>query len=177
MTLIQLSGRARKVLRRVVQAHSDARVVRRAQILLEFDSQESAKHIASRVGRSRQTLYAIVRRYQERRALPIVERILDRSRPGRPATKRERTVKVIQALLRQSPTRYRYRSPVWTAPMLRRQAQRRLKCFVGTHTVRRALHQIRYRFKRPRYVFAQRPLYWRQAKGGLKKGSKDACVL
>ena len=174
MTLFRLSSRAREILQRVVRSHSDAREVRRAQILLALDRQECAESIAKRVGRVRQTLYVIVQRYKEQRALPVVERIRDQARPGRPATKRERATKIIRELLTKPPARYRYRSPVWTVPMLHYQVQRRLKCAVSTWTVRRALRRLRYRFKRPRYVFAQRPLYWRQAKGGLKKGSNDA---
>lgn len=170
MALLRLSSRARGILQRVVRSHSDAREVRRAQILLAADRQEDADSIAKRVGRVRQTIYALIQRYKERHALPVVERIRDQARPGRPATKRERAIEIIRTLLTKPPARYHYRSPIWTVPMLRYQVQRRLKAPVSAWTVRRALRRLRYRFKRPRYVYAQRPLYWRQAKGGLKKG-------
>lgn len=168
MALLRLAARARQTLHRIVRSSADAREVRRAQILLWLDGHETARAVAKRVGRTRQAIYALVRRYQARRTRPVAERIRDQPRSGRPATKRERTVKVIQTLLAQPPSHYRYRSPVWTVPMLRTQVQRRLKCSVHAHTVRRALRQLRYRFKRPRYVFAQRPVTWRQAKGGSK---------
>jgi transposase len=166
MALFRLAARARQTLRRIAHSNADAREVRRAQILLWLDSPESVQAVARRTSRTRQAIYALIRRYQARRALPVAERLRDQPRAGRPATKRERTLNVIQTLLAQPPSRYRYRSPVWTVPMLRTQVQRRLKCSVHAHTVRRALRHLRYRFKRPRYVFAQRPTYWRQAKGG-----------
>jgi transposase len=166
MLLIQLSSYARKVLRRVVHSHSDARLIRRAQVLLGLDAHEDVSQLAKRVGRSRQTLYAIVRRYKERHALPVIDRLRDQPRAGRPGTKRARSLSVIRDLLARPPADYHYRSAVWTVPLLRRQVQRRLKCSVSARTIRRALHQLRHRFKRPRYVYAPRPVHWQQVKGG-----------
>jgi transposase len=168
MALLRLSSRAFGILQRIARSNADARQVRRAQILLEIHARVSIQQIAQRFGRSRQAIYKLVRRYQARRTLPVTERIRDQVRSGRPATKRERTVAIVRELLAQSPARYRYRSPVWTVPMLRCQVQRRLRCAVHARTIRRALHQLRHRFKRPRLVFAQRSPTWRQAKGGSK---------
>ncbi|MBI3913058.1 MAG: winged helix-turn-helix domain-containing protein [Chloroflexi bacterium] len=168
MVLIRLASRARQILRRIAGSNADAREVRRAQILLWLDARTHVQEVTQRVGRTRQAIYAVVQRYQARRALPVADRIRDQPRPGRPATKRERTLKIIRALLTQSPSRYDYPEPVWTVPILRDQVQRRLKCSVHARTVRRALHQLRHRFKRPRYIFAQRPATWRQSKGGSK---------
>ncbi len=169
MALIQLASRARPILRQIARSGSKAREVRRAQVLLWLDAHKSVRQVAIRLRLSPQAVYDIVQRYQARRSLQVRERIRDQTHPGRPATVRERTVCVIQQLLPVAPARYRYRSPVWTVPMLRRQVQRRLKRKISTRTVRRALHQIRYRFKRPRYVLALRPATWRQAKGGPKR--------
>jgi transposase len=166
MRLIRLATRARQTLRRLVHSNADARQVRRAQALLWVDAQISVNEVAKRIGFTRQAVYAIVQRYRDRQHLPVVERLQDQPRLGRPATKREQTRQVIQTLLGQSPARYHYRSPVWTVPLLRMQVQRRLKCAVSARTVRRALHELRNRFKRPRYIFAQRPPTWRQVKGG-----------
>jgi len=170
MASIRLASRARQTLQRMVHSNADAREVRRAQALLWLDQHESAAQVAKRIGRTRQAIYRIVACYQARRGLPVGERLRDQPRRGRPGVKRQRAVKVIQALLTQSPACYHYRSPVWTVPMLRHQVQRRLKCQVSARTVRRALHQLRQRFKRPRHVLALRPATWRQSKGGLKQG-------
>jgi len=166
MRLIRLANRARQTLQRLVRSSTDARQVRRAQVLLWVDAQISVNEVARRIGYTRQAVYAIVQRYRDRQHLPVAERLQDQPRMGRPATKRDRTRQVIQTLLIQSPARYHYRSPVWTVPLLRKQVQRRLKGAVSARTVRRALHDLRHRFKRPRYIFAQRPPTWRQVKGG-----------
>ncbi len=165
----RLSARVHYILQRIARSNADARVVRRAQILLAVHARESLQQMARRVGRSRQSIYNLIQRFQACRELPVAERLRDRPRPGRPATKRERTVAIVRELLGQSPARYHYRSPVWTVPMLRCQVQRRLRCAVHARTIRRALHQLRHRFKRPRYVYAQRSATWRQAKGGSKR--------
>ncbi|NTU64051.1 MAG: helix-turn-helix domain-containing protein [Chloroflexi bacterium] len=169
MRLIRLAGRARRTLQHLVRSSTDGPQVRRAQVLLWVDAQVSIQEVAKRIGYTRQAIYAILQRYRDRQHQPVAERLRNQPRAGRPATKRERTRAVIQTLLVQPPARYHYRSPVWTVPMLRTQVQRRLKCSVSARTVRRALHELRNRFKRPRYIFAQRPPTWRQVKGGSKQ--------
>ena len=169
MTLIQLASRARQTLQRIVHSSSDARQVRRAQVLLWLHSGERPTQVARRSGLTRQAIYAIVHRYQARKGQPVATRIKDRQHPGRPPNKVTSAIRGVQELLQQSPQRYRYRSPVWTVPMLQVQVQRRLHIKISRLTIRRALHQLRYRFKRPRYVLALRPTTWRQAKGGSKQ--------
>ncbi len=166
MALFRLSSRARQILRQVARSNADAREVRRAHILLGLDAHQTVQALAQQFGRTRQAIYAMVHRYQVRGTQPVVERIRDQRRAGRPATQIEQTRMVLQTLLAQLPSQYHYRSPVWTVPMLRTQVQRCLKRSIHARTVRRALHQLGYRFKRPRLVFARRPTTWRQSKGG-----------
>ena len=169
MTRIQLASGARQTLQRIVHSSSDARQVRRAQVLLWLHGGERPTQVARRTGLTRQAFYAIVQRYQTRKGQPVVTRIQDRQHPGRPPNKITSAIRVIRELLPHSPKRHRYRSPVWTVPMLQIQMQRRLQITISRLTIRRARHQLRYRFKRPRYVLALRPTTWRQAKGGSKK--------
>lgn len=169
MSLIRLASRARQILQRIVHSSSSARQVRRAQVLLWLHGGERPSAVAQRSRLTRQSIYAIVQRYQARKGQPVATRIQDREHPGRPPTQRASALCIVQELLQQSPKPYRYRSPVWTVPMLQVQVQRRLHRTISRRTIRRALHQLRYRFKRPRYVLALRPTKWRQAKGGSKK--------
>lgn len=169
MRLIQLASHAREILQRIVHSSSNAREVRRAQVLLWLHGGERPTQVARRAGLTRQALYAIVQRFQARKGQPVATRIQDHAHPGRPPSKVTSARRIVQELLQQSPKRYRYRSPVWTVPMLQVQVQRRLHDKISRLTIRRALHQLRYRFKRPRYVLALRPTTWRQAKGGSKK--------
>ena len=169
MTLIRIASRARQFLQRIVHSSSNAREVRRAQVLLWLHGGERPTQVAKRIGLTRQTIYAIVQRFQARKGEPVATRIKDRTHPGRPQSKIASARRAMQGLLQQSPQCYRYRSPVWTVPTLQVQVQRRLQRKISRRTIRRALHQLRYRFKRPRYVLALRPTTWRQAKGGSKK--------
>lgn len=169
MTLIRITSRTYQILQRIVHSSSNAREVRRAQVLLGLHDGERPTQIAKRTGLTRQALYAIVQRFHTRKEEPVATRIKDRTHPGRPPSKIASARRVIQELLQQSPQGYRYRSPVWTVSMLQAQVQRRLQHPISRRTIRRALHQLRYRFKRPRYVLALRPTTWRQAKGGSKK--------
>jgi transposase len=127
---------------------------------------ETVQTVARRLRLTRQTIYDIVQRYQSRSHWRVTERIRDRPHPGRPATQRHRTEQIIQALLKQPPARFGYRSPIWTVSMLRHQVEKRLHRRISRDTVRRALHALRHRYKRPRLVLARRAPYWRQAKGG-----------
>jgi transposase len=169
MILIRLGGRAHESLERIARSDANARTVRRAQALLWLHTGESVGSVARRLGLSRRTIYKVVERYQARTAEPVAQRVADRPHPGRPATKRERVARVVNTLLKQKPSRYGYRAAVWSTPMLRRQAERRLHMPVSRRTVRRALRHLRHRYKRPRYVLARRSPTWRQAKGGSKK--------
>ena len=169
MALIRIASRVRQLLQHIVHSGSDARAVRRAQVLLWLHDGESPTQVSERAGLTRQAIYAIVQRFQARQGQPVSTRVKDSRHPGRPPTQRVAARCVVQELLQQSPHRYHYRSPVWTVPMLQVQVQRRLQRTISRRTIRRALHQLRYRFKRPRYVLALRPITWRQAKGGSKK--------
>lgn len=166
MKLLHLGARAYRTLQKIVQSGSNGREVRRAQALLWLHQNETIRAIGQRLHLSRQAIYDLVQRYRARAHLPVAERVQDQPHPGRPATVRQRTQKVIQELLPLPPSRFGYRAPIWTAPMLRRQVEKRLRRCVSIDTVRRALHLLRHRYKRPRLVLAQRSPYWRQAKGG-----------
>jgi len=168
MALIQLAWRARQSLERIAHSEARARAVRRAQALLWLHAGERVGAVARRLGLSRRAIYKIVQRYQARSGEPVAQRVVDRPHSGRPATKRERVARVVKTLLKKKPSRYGYRAAVWSTPMLRRQAERRLHTPVSGRTVRRALRHLRYRYKRPRYVLARRAPAWRQAKGGSK---------
>jgi transposase len=53
--------------------------------------------------------------------------------------------------------------------MLRKQIEQKHQLGVSDDTVQRALADLRYSCKRPRYVLARRDPQWQQAKGGFNK--------
>ncbi len=172
MARIQLSEAARQKLGAIARSSPKGRDVRRAQALLWLHQGEGVTTVAQRLGLTRQGIYNIVKRYQVRAGEPVEQRVKDRPRSGRPATKREQTMAVVSELLPQPPRCFGYRQLVWTASLLQVQVERRLQQSVSRATVRRALHALRYGYKRPRYVLARRSATWRQAKGGSSGASK-----
>lgn len=170
MALFQLAPRAREQLRQIARASSEAGQVRRAQALLWLDDGKSFGAVARRLGVSRRTLHRWKGRYEDRAAEPVVERIQEQARSGRPPRQRHLARKVIVRVWPQDPRRYGYRALVWTVPMLRCEIRQQTGAVVGRRTVRRVLRSLRYRYKRPRLVLARRLASWRQAKGGLNTG-------
>lgn len=166
MAIIRLSFRARQVLGELVARSDNARQVRRAQALLWLDAGESVQQVALRLRMSSRAIYHIVRRYQERSEEAIAARVNDGLHSGRPAAQREQVAKVLQQLLPHSPSAFGYRASVWTVPMLQQQYELRTSTPTSARTMRRALHALNFRYKRPRYVLARQAANWRQAKGG-----------
>jgi transposase len=166
--IVQLSYRARLTLETIAQGSANGREVRRAQALLWLAAGESVQEVAHRLTVSRQMIYVLVDRYQSRRDLPVLARIQDADHPGRPADKRHLVVSDVQALLKQAPADYGYRGYVWTIGMLKTQIEKKHAMSVSGDTVQRALYEIDYRCKRPRYVLARRDPRWQQVKGGSK---------
>jgi transposase len=166
--IIQLSYRARLRLEPIAQGSTNGREVRRAQALLWLAAGESVQDVARRLTVSRQMIYALVDRYESRRALPVLDRIQDANHPGRPADKRRLVVTEVQVLLKHPPSDYGYRGYVWTIGMLKTQVEKKHAISVSGDTVQRALYDIDYRCKRPRYVLARRDPHWQQVKGGSK---------
>jgi transposase len=153
---------------------ADGRVVRRAQALLWLHAGEPLTAVARRLGLSRQTLYGVVTRYYERAAQPVEQRLQDAPRPGRPDPKRQLAAQSVEALLSHSPSRYGYRAQHWTIPMLLRQIEVQHQVRISHDTLARALRDLDYCYKRPRYVLARRDPQWRQVKGGSCGASKPA---
>jgi hypothetical protein len=69
-------------------------MVGRAQARLGPHQGDSAQAVAQRLSPSRRANYKILERYPARSDRPVVERIGDQSRPGRPADKRHQVAQV-----------------------------------------------------------------------------------
>lgn len=166
MALLRIAFRARQRLQQLARSGTKAREVRRAQALLWLHQGDSVQQVAGRLGVSRQTVYKWIAHYHQRRPEPVCQRLQDRPHLGRPPQQREAATKIIAQLLPRDPRRYGSRALIWTVPHLCRQVQQRTGRPISRRTVRRALHQLKQCYKRPRYVLARRSPTWRQAKGG-----------
>ena len=71
---------------------------------------------------------------------------------------------VVTALLGADPQTHGYQATGWTVPLLRTELAR-AGYAVGERTIRRALHRLGYRWKRPRYVLGRPDPEYAEKKG------------
>jgi len=173
MSLIHLKEEEREELRKIMRQTHDVRVYRRAQAILAMDRGERVQQISKRLEVGRSTLYDWAKRFQQRREESVIDRLKDLPRGGRPPQKREKAKEVILSVIGEDPRKMGYRYPVWTVPLLRHHIEKEEGIKISDKTIRRALKDLGYRYKRPRYVLARRSPHWRQAKGGLKRGLRE----
>jgi transposase len=168
MVALRLTARDRELLSEKARHSPDARETRRAMALLDLDVGEAPTRVAQRYRVSRSTVYEWAARWQDADR-PRGDRLRDAVRSGRPPDTRDAVEEALAALMPTAPTDHGYRHPAWTTPLLLAHLAR---AGVGASdvTVRRALHRLGYRWKRPRFVLSRRATHWRQAKGGSRPG-------
>ena len=164
MSLLVLSSGDREQLRHLVHATHSARVLRRAQALLALADGEPAEIVAERVQVGLSTVYEWAQRYRE--GSFSTDMLEDARRSGRPPKQRRRVAEILSTLMEQSPGAFGYRHTVWTVPLLLYHLAAAHHLEVSERTVRRALHALGYRWKRPRFVLSRRHPNWRQVTGG-----------
>ncbi|HEY2302731.1 MAG TPA: helix-turn-helix domain-containing protein [Acidimicrobiales bacterium] len=173
MPSLTLTPRERAELERLARSTDDADQLRRVNALLALADGQSASAVArtQRVGRS--TLYEWVGRFEGYRRRDLSAATTTRTAPGRARDLRDRVLKRIAELLGRSPAEFGHRHTNWTTGLLVGQLGRE-GISAGDSTVRRALHEAGYRWKRPRFVLSRRSPTWRQAKGGSGGASRAA---
>jgi transposase len=160
----RLAARERSALEELVSSSKDVRQLKRSQALLALASGTSVSVTARSLCVARNTIYNWVARFQERCG-SIGERLTDAERCGRPNDLFQNLLKRLPALLAQKPTDFGYRHAEWTVDLLcSHLAQEQIE--TSDNTLRRALHELGYRWKRPRFVPRRRAQTWRQSKGG-----------
>ncbi len=65
-----------------------------------------------------------------------------------------RRARWLDATLASDPQAHGYQTPGWTVPLLR-QAAAQAGYVVSEHTLRRAIHRLGWRWKRPKYVLGR----------------------
>jgi transposase len=163
-----LTAKERATLQRLGRVTPEARLLRRCQALLWRADGESTATIAGRLGVCRQTVHKGVTRF-ETRSGAVAERVADGERRGRPASAHGIIDPLIADLIDGDPREFGYAATAWTAPLLQKHLAEQHHVEVSVISVRRAIHQLGRRWKRPRYRLALRPATWRQAKGGYKE--------
>jgi transposase len=164
MAGIRLTARDRAALEQKARHSANAREARRALGLLALADGEPAAAVARRLLVSRSTLYEWAARWADQ-ARPKADRLKDAPRSGRPPKRGEAAQEQLAGLMKVAPTQHGYRHQAWTTPLLLAHLEK-LGVPASDTTVRRALHRLGYRWKRPRFVLSRRRRHWRQAKGG-----------
>jgi transposase len=164
MVALRRSARDREDLSEKARSSPDARETRRALALLDLDAGEPAARVADRYRVSRSTVYEWAARWRDTDR-PRGDRLRDADRSGRPPDTRGAVEAALAELMPTAPTDHGYRHPAWTTPLLLAHLKRQ-GVGASDSTVRRALHDLGYRWKRPRFVLSRRAEHWRQAKGG-----------
>ena len=168
MATLRLTARDRDTLGETARRSTDARETRRALALLDLDAGESPTRVAERYRVSRSTVYEWAARWGNTDR-PRADRLRDAARSGRPPDTRDAVGAALAELMPTAPTGHGYRHPAWTTPLLLAHL-RRQGVEASDATVRRALHALGYRWKRPRFVLSRRADQWRQSKGGSSGG-------
>jgi transposase len=168
MVALRLTARDRDTLGETARHSTDARETRRALALLDLGVGEPPTRVAQRYRVSRSTVYEWAARWQNTDR-PRAERLRDADRSGRPPGARGAVEVALAKLMPSAPTAHGYRHPAWTTPLLLAHL-RRQGVEASDTTVRRALHRLGYRWKRPRFVLSRRAEHWRQSKGGSSGG-------
>lgn len=168
MVALRLNARDREALSERARSNADARETRRALALFDLDAGESPTWVAERYRVGRSTVYEWAARWHDT-ARPRADRLRDAARSGRPPDTRDAAEEVLAELMPSAPTDHGYRHPAWTTPLLLAHLRRR-GVEASDTTVRRALHRLGYRWKRPRFVLSRRAEHWRQSKGGSSGG-------
>ena len=163
---VTLTEKERQALKGLLRKERNARIVKRAQALLWLRAGERVGEVPRRPGVTRQTIRNWVKRDQEREGASAKERLADKPHPGRPAKKRTAVRALLEETLAQAPRALGYALPVWTRRLGQHDWKRHHHLQFSRRTIRRALRQEGYRYKRPRYVLVRRSPTWRRAKGG-----------
>ena len=152
----------RRRLESALPAAREARLRRRLEAVLLVAEGQTVSEAARRVRAARLSVRRWVERYL---AGHDAAALADRPRRGRPRSAPRLTPRRLAAALARDPRRCGYRATTWTVPLLGHYLRRRHGVTVSARTLRRRLHEARYRWKRPRYIYAGRAAHLAQKKG------------
>jgi transposase len=154
---------ARGWLERALLAAREARLYRRIEAVLLVAEGQTISAAARRVRAPRLSVRRWVERYW---AVRDAAGLAERPRDGRPRAAPQLTPHRLAAALACDPRSCGYQATGWTVPLLGRHLRQGHGITVSARTLRRRLHEAGYRWKRPRYVFAERAAHLAQRKGG-----------
>jgi transposase len=154
----------RKRLTKALAHAREARLFRRLQAVLFVAEGVPVSEAARRARVDRSTLHRWLGRYLQRRDPAD---LADAPRAGRPSVATRLTDSAVATLLARDPRREGFAATGWTVPLLTTYLARRPGQPISARTLRRRLHALGYRWKRPRYVYTGEEPHLAQKKGRL----------
>lgn len=152
---IRLSEAERGELEQVVRRERRVRVWRRYQALLRLGAGEATAAVAAALGCGASSVYAWAAAWRAQGVAGLTERSRGRQAP-RLAGDGE---VLLTELLGSDPQARGRHATGWTVPLLREELAA-AGLVVGERTIRRTLHRLGWRWKRPKYVLGRPdPLY------------------
>lgn len=149
-----------------------AKVVLKASILLRLSNGQSMAGIAAETGVRKSAIYEWWARARDE-SMSMEQRLLPGVHTGRPADLRDQVRALLTALMEEKPEDHGFPHQEWTTELLQTVLEQK-GVSASFDTIRRALHGLGFRWKRPRFVLSRRDPNWKHAKGGLKKGFSHA---
>lgn len=147
---------------RALGAAARVREYRRLEAVLLVAEGCAVSEAARRVRVARASVHRWVAAYRRTRDAAA---LADRPRPGRRRGTPELTPERVAAVFAQDPRVFGYRATTWTVALLGAHLREHVGCALSARTLRRRLHEWGYRWKRPRYTYAQRAPHLGQKKG------------
>ena len=141
----------RQRLGRALKQVADARSFRRIQAVLMFAEGLPIPQIARMSGSSERAVYQWIAWYARDHQVDV---LYERPRSGRPVVARRITDARIRREMAKNPDRLGYNSLEWTAPLLARHLNSLYNCTISAATLRRRMHAMALRWKRPRHAFS-----------------------
>jgi transposase len=152
----RLAGALRRV--------TEVRTYRRVQAVLLVARGHPVTEVAQLTGAKPAAIYDWVACYL-RTHQP--DSLADAPRSGRPRVAVAITDARIKRQFRRDPLRLGYAATGWTVALLAKHLGRVYDCPITARTLRRRMRALGLRWKRPRYVYAERDPHRTQKKGGL----------
>jgi transposase len=143
----QPTEQEREELERMTQQEV-GRVALRAQMILLSARRFTAPEIADIQSTSDVSVYKWLDRFDEEGP----QGLYDRPRSGRPPKVDEETKQVIEETMSDPPTEEGYNFTYWTVPLLTEHLQQTLDKAFCPETIRKALHALGFRWRRPRWA-------------------------
>jgi transposase len=150
-------------LARALRQATAVRNYRRLQAVLLVSRGHPVPEVVRITGAKPAAIYDWVRRYLRAHQPDC---LADGPRSGRPRAATAITDARIVAEFRRDPLWLGYSTTGWTVALLAKHLGRKYGCSISARTLRRRMRALGLRWKRPRYVYADKDPHAAQKKGG-----------